>query len=57
MSYFDAAPGYFDASLVHLLTSPYYTNFYEDARHDSVLVKTRIIYETVLTITTITKLY
>jgi hypothetical protein len=57
MSYFDAAPGYFDALLVHLLTSPHHTNFYRDARHDSVLVKTRIIYETTSTTVTITKLH
>jgi hypothetical protein len=57
MSYFDAAPGYFDASSVHPSTSPHHTNFYGDARHDSVSVKTRIIHETASTTATITKLH
>jgi hypothetical protein len=39
MSYFDAAPGYFDASSVHPSTLPPHTNFYGDTRHDSAIVK------------------
>jgi hypothetical protein len=39
MCYFNSTPGYFNFSLVHALTSLYYTNLYVDARQAYVQQK------------------